>query len=42
MILNQEYLKWSNRTSALSDPNEKKNAENMLGLIAELRKKYEV
>ena len=39
--LNQEYLKWSNRTSTLSDPNEKKNAENMLGLIAELRKKYE-
>jgi hypothetical protein len=39
--LNQEYLKWSNRTSALSDPNEKKNAENMLGLIAELRKKYD-
>lgn len=39
--LNQEYLKWNNRTSTLSDPNEKKNAENMLGLIVELRKKLD-
>jgi len=37
--LNQEYFKWSNRTSALSDPTEKKNVETLLGLIAGLRKK---
>ena len=39
--LTQEYVKWSNRTSSLSDPLELDNARKMLETIAELRQQYE-
>jgi hypothetical protein len=38
--LRDEFQKWNNRQTSLSDPEEQQNAAQMLGLIAEARKKY--
>jgi hypothetical protein len=38
--LNSEFLKWSNRTASLSDPEELENARAMLDLIAKARLEY--
>jgi len=38
--LNAEFLKWSNRTASLSDPEELENAQAMLDLIAKARLEY--
>ncbi len=38
--LRTEFAKWNARLNNLSDPSERANAQSMLDLIAELRKKY--
>jgi len=39
--LRDQFQKWNNRMNTLSDLDEKANAQRMLSLIAEARKKYE-
>lgn len=38
--LRVEYAKWNNRLNTLDDGSERENAQNMLNMIAEARKKY--
>lgn len=38
--LRTEFAKWNGRINTLSDPEEKKNTQKMLDMIAEARKKY--
>jgi uncharacterized tellurite resistance protein B-like protein len=39
-FLNKEFLKWNNRLNVISDEKEKENAQHMLHMIAEVKKKY--
>lgn len=39
--LREQFQKWNNRLTSLSDPAERDNAQRMLTLIAEARKKYQ-
>jgi hypothetical protein len=39
--LRELFQKWNNRMNTLTDPEEKANAQRMLNLIAEARKKYQ-
>ena len=39
--LRDEFQRWNNRLTALSDPAERETAQRMLNLIAEARKKYQ-
>lgn len=39
-FLRTEFQKWNNRLNTLSDEQERDNAQNMLNLIADARKKY--
>jgi len=39
--LRDEFQRWNNRLTALSDPSERETAQRMLNLIAEARKKYQ-
>ena len=38
--LREEYSKWNNRINTLDEGQERDNAQQMLDLIAEARKKY--
>lgn len=38
--LRDEFQRWNNRLTALSDPSDRESAQRMLDLIAEARKKY--